>query len=360
MSTFLDLYAQIAGQLPGLGPFLSQTFVNQAWVDIGNKRLWNFLQQDVAIVCPAQITSGSVSFTQFDNPGEVTCDATASAALLTQATPGATQPGLTNMQIRFSTSSPSTGQVYSIVAADVTDPAAIVLTLDRMIVEPTDAESSYQVYRCYFVPPLATGSFRKWVSVVDMVNGWQLKLDYSSAYFDARDPQRQAQGQAYYIGSYEPNYIADAATGATAPNVNENAGTPNFELWPHPTGGQTLYARARTKASKFVRPTDEIPNNIIEDQLILEWAKERYAYPHCKANVAHFPAFKGANWESLVDTARRTAAELLNDAKRNDDEQGLSSVWNRGHGLRNRLMGGKGMQQFPIDSNFLQSHLVRF
>jgi len=353
---FLELSSELTGLIPGLSPFLADTYINRAWVDICNARNWNFLQQDAAIVCPTQITAGSVAIVQYTNT--VTCNAAASTALLAQ---NASTPTLTNMQIRFGASSPSAGQVYNIIAVDQTTPAAIVLTLDRVVVEATNAGSGYQCYRCYFVPPVLGGmQFLAWTSLVDMVNGWKLTGNFTSAYFDARDPQRMAQGLAYNYGSYETNQTVDSLTGATTPNPNRSAGTPSYELWPHPTSGQTFLARMKLKGQAFVLPTDTQPGNIIDDQIIIERALGRYVYPFAKASVGQFPSLKGADWTTLMVNSQRTYSELLVTAKRLDDEQGLQSVWSRGHGLRGGRFGAfKGVTDGPIDANYLQSHLVR-
>ena len=353
---FLDLSSELAGYLPGLSPPLADSFINRAWVDVCNRRLWNWLQQDAAIFCPAQITAGTVSITQLSET--VTCNAAASAALVAQE--AAATPTVTNLQIRFGGSAPVVGQVYNIVGYDATDPAAVILTLDRVVVEATNATAGYQVYRCYVVPPVAAGSFLRWESVVDMVNGWRLGKDRTSAFFDATDPQRQAQGQAYHIGSYEANRVNDAVSGATAPNANQSAGVPNYELWPHPTSGQTFYVRMRLKGQPFVQATDGPPTNLVDDQLIIQRALYMYAYPWAKANAGHFPTMKGVNWSELIISARQNYLnELLPAAIRMDNDQGLQDVWNRGHGLRqgwgDRLRGNQG---FPIDSNFIQGHLL--
>jgi hypothetical protein len=362
--SFLELTSQLTGVLPGLSPFLADQYINNAWIDLCNARNWAWLTIDGAVFCPAQITTGTVSITQLSTT--VTCSATASTALLAQNL--AATPTLTNLQIRFGATPQSIGQVYSIVALDQTNPAAIVLTLDRAVVETTNATSNYQCYRCYITPPVVPGTrFLAWESFTDMVNGWPLKLNSSSAYFDVLDPQRQSQGQAYNVGRYESNRTANVLTGATAPNPNQSAGVPNYELWPHPTSGQTFYVRMKVKGARFLQPFDEIPTNIIEPQTIMHVALGKYAYPFALANRAHFPA-----WKLIGDIPTLIKAELsavygepggeLRMAKRQDDEQQLTSVHNRGHGLRTGGARGvfRGANVYPIDSNFMQSHLIRF
>ena len=354
---FLDLVAQLCGELPGLSPLLAQKYVNQALGQIYNERLWSFNVYDGAVNCPAAVIAGTVAITQYSD--QVTLDATASAAVLPQTVVGAT-PGILNMQIRFAPSSPATAsQIYNILAADTTNPAAILLTLNRVVQEATTAAASYQFYRCYVIQPMT--DFLKWESFNDFANAIALfdeRMTYTSAMFDARDPQRQAQGIAYYLGHYAGGFQELPPSGAVRPLNTISAGQNAWELWPHPTQGQNFYVRFRRSGALFNLPTDTQPA-AISDTLILARAKKDYAYPFAAANVANFPTFKGVNWALLIADAETQYKENLIDAKRIDDEQALQSVWNRGHGLRVGRGGFKDSGQFPIDANFIQSHLVR-
>ena len=337
--SFQALSSELTGFLPGLSPFLADSYINRSWREVRDARLWSFLQEDCGIVCPAQVTAGTVSITQFS--ATVTCDATASAALLAISLPSPLT--LTALQIRFggAGNTAQTGQIYSIAAVDQTNPAVVVLTLGRLVMEATDAASGYQVYRCYITPTV--DDFLAWQSVVDMTNGWRLKLNYTSSSFDARDPQRQAQGQAYYVGGFKGN-----------PELQPK---PQYELWPHPTSGQTFYARYRRQGEDFAEPADTQPV-IIPDALIIHRALGYHAYPWAAANIGHFPALKGANFGLLMLDAKKMYQEDLLRAKRQDDEQELQTVWARGHGLIHGLRGAHAMVSYPIDSAFLQAHLI--
>ncbi len=351
---FLDLVNELTGTVPGLSPLLAEKYINRAWAHVRSKRNWQFLVTDLAIACPTQITAGTISISQFSTA--VTCDATASAALLAQDVIGT--PALEQMSIRFGATSPAIGQVYNISVVDQSIPAAVVLQLNRPVMEATNATSGYQCYRPYIQPP---ADFLAWSSFVDMVNGWPLfsaDSPYTSAYFDARDPQRAAQGLATILGSYAGAYIPVGDT-LTNPFPNMAIGATAYELWPHPTSGQTFYARYRRRGVDFTSPTDELPQ-VISDGLILSRALYADAYPFAKANVANFPSFKGADWNGLITNQKKKFDDDLVDAKRNDNENALQDVWFRGHGLRWAGSGFRGAPGFPIDSNYMQSHLIRF
>ena len=137
------------------------------------------------------------------------------------------------------TASPAASQIYSITNYDATVPAAVVLTLDRVVQEATDAASTYQFFRNLIVPTLP--DFLRWVSFVDYANSIALtgnRLTQSSAIFDSMDPQRTANGLAYQLGMWGGNRVDDPTTGSTIPQSLSDSGTPIYELWPVPTTGQ--------------------------------------------------------------------------------------------------------------------------
>lgn len=342
----VDLVAELTGTLQGLSPFIAVKHVQRAWADVQRARRWSFNLVDGFVVCPTMLTDGTFAIVQYTST--VTADATASAAL----TPFiAGTPLLTQMQIRFgSTSSLTTGQVYRIMAVDTTDPAALVLTLDRQVVEATDPVSTYQSYRCFITPPQE--NFQAWESIVDITYGYKLKLNRTSSEFDVVDPQRTSQGDAYYCGFFR---AAGPYGQLNTPDPNQEQGDPIYELWPAPTAGRTFYVRYNQIGWPLVTPLDSQPSSI-DDQLILQRAFGWYSYPFAAANAANFPGFKNANWLALIATSKGEYKELLTAAKRCDDAEALQSAWNRGHGLR----GGSGSVPFPIDAQFIQSKLLNF
>ena len=337
--SFVDMSSELVGRLPGLSPFLADTFIQRAWREIRDARQWSFLQDDCAVVCPTQVVAGTVSITQFSDT--VTCDATASAALL--AIPLPSPLTLTALQIRFggTGNAASVGQVYSITDYDDSTPAAVVLTLDRIVVQATDATSGYQCYRAYIKPTV--DDFLNWTSFVDMTNGWNLWKNFKSQGFDARDPQRMAQGLAYYMGAFKGN-----------PGSQPR---PQYELWPHPTSGQVFYGRFQRQGEDFLTSA-EVPSPIVPESLIVERALGYHGYRWAAENVGRIPQLKGPNYAQLMLESRNAYEKALVTAKRNDNEQQLQDVSNRGHGLIHVGGGARGMVNFPIDSNFMQAHLI--
>ena len=351
----LDMVAELTGTVPGLSPILAEKYIQRAWEHIRNKRLWAFLSIDAAIVCPAVVQSGTVAITQYSST--IVLDATAGAALLSQ-NQLTSVPGLTNLQIRFGATSPAMGQVYNIVACAEAPPLTpVTLTLDRVVQEATDAAATFQVYRCYVTPPIT--DFLRWESIVDMANAIKPKLDFSSAYFDSMDPQRSSQGLAYFMGRYVGVWVPDPSTGATSPNPNVEQGSMLYELWPHPTNGQVFYTRIRRRGTDLLTIADSQPD-AIPDDLIITRALYHDVYPFVGANVGNFPSFKGVGIGQLIATKRSDYEDLLQTAKRNDDETAQQSVLSRGHGLRTNRHVFKGDNLgYPIDADYIQSHLIR-
>lgn len=353
---YLELVAELTGALPGLSPLLAQKHINRAWQEIRDARLWSFLTAEAAVICPVQITAGAASITQYQLT--VTLNAAASAAVQAQIV-GTPVPGLTNMAIRFGATTPAVGQIYNIASVNNSVPTAVVLTLDRIVVEPTNAAAGYQIYRPYIVPPIA--DFLKWESLTDMENAFTIandRVNKTSKYFDFRDPQRQAQGLAYFCGNYLGAYLPTGGS-LIEPNPNVAAGSNTYELWPHPTSGQTFWAKFRRKGVNFSGPTDVQPS-MIPDSLIISRALAWHAYPFAQANQANFPTFKGVNWMQLILNEKATYRDEERKAKRQDEEAAPQQVWNRGHGLRAGVADFKGISDFPIDSNYMQQHLIRF
>ncbi len=349
---FLDLVSELTGVLQGLSPQLAEKHINRAYREILNGRNWGFLVAYGAVICPPQVTAGSAAIVQFTDT--VTMDSVSSAALGSQLGASAV-PGLTNLQIRFGATSPAAGQIYNILAVDTSNLTALVLTLDRMVLETTNTASGYQVYRCYVTPPM--DDFKSWLSFVDMANGYAWtkdRLTRTSQEFDTRDPQRTSQGLAYFLGSYTANRISDPVTGAVVPNPNVNQGTPIYELWPHPTQGQQFYVRFRRKGVPFLEPTDEQPD-LIPNSLIISRALGWHSYDFAQANATQFPQFRGINFGQLRVAAQANYMRYLINITANDNDTQLQDVWQQGYGLRS---GGAGQFPYPVDANWIQSHLI--
>jgi len=329
-STLNELVAELTGYLPGYSAFLARKDLAKAYRDICNRRTWSFLIGDGGFNAPAQIGNGTVTVTQ--NSQIVVADATAAAALDAAVTQ---TPTLTQRQFRISTA----GAIYNILAWDT---VLDQLTLDRPILEPSGANTSYLVYQCYFPPPpqalVSTNvyDFNRWVSVVDPINGYPLDLDTSKAWLDRRDPQRSCFDLAYTIYDYKMG----PQTGAAVPYAN-----PYYEFWPHPTQGQEFICVFKKKGLAFTVGTQSLPDAIPES-LLIDRCLTSYTYRWAAMQAGREPKLAKTNWAFLMRDGQQKWEFDLQQAKLNDDNVYMQTLV--------QTLCGRGFP--PIDARFLQSH----
>jgi hypothetical protein len=322
--TVHELVSEITGLIPDYSALKARRDLSRAWRDLLDKRTWSFLVAEGTVTAPPLITAGTVTLTQ--GSPTVVPDATAAAAWA--AVP---QASLLQRQFRVA----AEGGIYNIVGwTTPTGP----LTLDRPVVEASGTGLGYRLFQCYFLPPAEAlvntlpgeFDFNRWLSVLDPINGIELKLDRSKAWLDVRDPQRAAGDLAYYIADYAPTVT----------------GVPRYEFWPHPTGGQTFICLYKRQGLPFTQGTQALPQ-MLPDGLLLNRALYRSAYPWAAANAGRFPALQRTNWQYLIREARGDYLLDLQAAKLQDDNVYLQSMVGP-----KRLWPAFG----PVDSKFLQSH----
>lgn len=210
-----SIASRLTGWIPRLPKSEAYNLVGDAWTDIRNDRLWSFQLVEDSVSTPNVINVGTCTAMQGSN--QVTLDSVASAAVT-----GLTLPLLTQRQFRI-----TSGAIYSIIAADFTVPAAVVLTLDRLYTDPTAAGSSYQIMWCYVTPPVA--DFKRWIDWRDMTNGDWLSIYMTRRELNMGDPQR-----LYYTF---PHWVVGMGVdnrGAGTQTPSATLGYPMYELYPNP------------------------------------------------------------------------------------------------------------------------------
>lgn len=320
--TFHELVSEITGMVPDYSALKARRDLNRAWRDLLDKRPWSFLIAEGAFAAPAALTTGTVTITQGSRLVQPDADATAAwnAVPLTS---------FLARQFRFG----AEGSIYNLTAW-----TAGALELDRPVFEASATGIGYRIYQCYFPPPpeAMAGAppgefdFNRWISVLDPVQAYPLKLDKGKAWLDVRDPQRADAGPAYYIVDYK--------TSAT--------GVPLYEFWPHPTGGQQYVCLYKRRGLAFTSGTQALPQ-MLPDGLVLNRALYRSVYPWAAANAGRFPALQRTNWQYLIREARGDYLMDLQAAQLQDDNVMLQSIT----GPR-RVWPAFG----PIDGRFMQSH----
>lgn len=327
---------ELCGTVPGLNVFQAKTYLTRAYAQniCNSGRQWSFQVGDAGIFMPAPITAGAFAITT--GSANVTANATAIAALA-----GLTNPTIVFRQIRFGGTFP-----YNIVTYN---PVSGAMTLDRPVVDVTAAASAYTVYQCFYPAPVS--DFKRWVTLEDPVNGYDLELDHTRQEVDLIDPQRQSTDMPYWVVSYKQGSSTAGPGSMTAPLV------PYLELWPSPTtGGQLVGTFNRIGTSLFAADADVLPIPLT-DALLIEYAKGWHVYPWAMANAGRVAGFDKTNWGFLITDAKNAVngvpgtnqRGLLNDAKREDDE-----IFNRSRIFKRPR--ARNSYQGPIDARFFQSH----
>jgi len=319
VASFIDFYSELMGYVPKMSVQLSQTMVNRAWKDVRESRFWSFLIGYTVLEAPGIITAGTANVTQYSL--NVTLDATASAAVT-----GLSNPILTLRQFRQ-----AGGQIFNIVAADFTNPNAVVLTLDQPYIGATNATATYQIYRCYYTPP--SSDFKKWSSIICPAQAYSFRsVAWTRKEIDRVDPQRASQGQPYYMATYG------------VIKVGSDTSIPAYEMWPHPTSNFGYFAAYEKAGKDLVKNSDTIPAQVSSETLMY---KARYfAYEWAEANKGRHQELQATNWLALRSTVNRDYAEALASDQLRDEEIFLQN-WVT-HDYSNQLG--------PLDSNWMQTH----
>jgi hypothetical protein len=317
---FANLWSELLGHVPELDSLLAQTLINRAWKDIREARQWSWLRGFGVMVAPQNITTGTVSVTQFSKT--VTLDSAANAALN-----NLNNPLITQRQFRV-----SQGPIYNIAGYSN---GSSTLTLDRPYMEQNLTGAPYACYRCYYQPVDSSGNlvsdFLLFKSIINPIDGYAIvgeNLRLTRQEIDARDPTRGSQDVMYTLANF---------------SVDSN-GVPIFEAWPHPTSARAylcLYIKRGAELSSSVDlPVTLSSHMVIEHAMdyVCDWAME---------NTGRYPSLKGVDWRLLKAEHSRKYKTMLNDAMRNDDNLLLDNFLPQ---LRDYL------NYPPIDSAFMQRH----
>lgn len=325
MPTLQDLAAELTGQIPGLPFAFAKNYVNKALRDVRREKLWSWDIRNGLMITPKNITTGSVTVTQFSST--VTFDATAKTALDAVVL---AIPALTKRQFRV-----GQGPLYNILTYDTGTGSA---TLDRIYTEDSKTGATYAVYKAYYQPVDDTGlpitDFKRFLSIEDPINGYTIsgrRLYMTQEEVRQRDPLRGAQGLPYYVANYVP----------------DSNGVQQYELWPHPTSQIGLliqYQRFHTDLTLSQSlPTQCDPNLVYFRALIYgsRWGAQ---------NSGRINSLKGVDWRFLLVEAQKEYIQHLVQAKKVDNEIIVRIIKPGGAGLIDYLG--------PADSNWMQSHGV--
>jgi hypothetical protein len=247
-----DMIAELSGNAPGFDYAYGRTLINEAWADVRRLGGWSFQFSETGFTVPGMLGTGTVTLT-FGSPS-VIGDAIASAAWLTASQYGSL---ITQRQFRAGGTS-GAGTMYDIIALDATNPAAVVLTLNRPFTDPLTSmvlpapTQEYSIYQPYIVAPVQ--DFRRWLTVFDIANSGWLFVRGDRREIGLCDPQRQ-------IFSNPDRLLAlgsDNRAGSSTP------GWQRYELWPGPQNQYLYQAWFLRFGPDLVDLSDMLPDGIPE------------------------------------------------------------------------------------------------
>lgn len=210
--TFGDVYAAVLLRAPGVDPLLAREWVQDAYREACDHKVWSHQRSETAIVAGDQKT-GTVTVTKGS--------ATITAGTLVLA---ATDVG---RQIRI-TSVP----IYTIIA--VANDLATA-TLDRVYSEASGT-TTFTILDAYWTAP---ENFWRFLAVVDPVNKWRLRWWVTEDDLSRIDPGRMSTGSPWALVSqaYSP--------------VAADLGKARFEVYPYPTTAKSFSVLYYTKPTVF-------------------------------------------------------------------------------------------------------------
>ena len=284
--SLISMVKSLEGEVPGTNEGLIRNKINEALGYVYDETDWSFQTDQSAFLASAAVTTGTVTATVGSTT--VTCDAGASAALLA-AFPTGTQAALQSRQFRNPAYS-----LYNIVTANITNPNAYVLTLDRNWEEPVSgAGLQYMVYQAYF--PVPVQDFRKFIEIRDTSNQAPVSaVKIGQTDLAALDPTRLQFGPA--VPTYFVPWGIDRRTGSSTLNYMM------YEVWPHVLADNAYTFTYKRRGSLLVNNSDTVVYPITEEALM--WRTKQVLYTWKEAQKGdQMQRGSGADWRFLAGEA---------------------------------------------------------
>jgi hypothetical protein len=326
VSTLAQLAAELKSWFPEADPLACPTLVRRALKDIYDSRDWSFNKGNGSWFAPNQITSGTVTTTQFSNL--VVADGTATPYWQAIALPTLPQSPITLRQFRV-----NGGPIYNIVAYD----GASTITLDRPYAETGAAGASYMVYQPYM--PAPTIDFKRWMSIVDPVSGYRFRYQNmfrTQKELDKVDPQRTSFGWPTWVVGKD--YV-------TLPGDTQQR--PRFELGlGHPIQAVGYILEFQRSGEDAITPTAVIPRQISDSTIM---ARARFYGHDLVSNQPNVDVKVKAFHMQKQRMVKAQYVDLLRGDKARDNSVWDSLVIDERHGAD--LNG-------PVDSDYIMSHVL--
>ncbi len=281
------MVSELTEAAPAMSRVYARTLVRRAWRVVRDANLWSFQLEQGGFSTPAVTTAGSMSIPGGIGSNQIVGDATASAAWL--ALPFLFRPAVQQIKaLGYS--------IYSIIAVDDTNPAAVVLTLDRPFVDPLPSYTGvgYQMFMAYIAAP---PGFKRWLNVADMFNCWPMDIWTSRRTVNMIDPAR-----LYTSNPISVLGVGTDQRGAGTATPSATLGQQLYELYPNPSTAIPYMTYYVTDGGDLVNNSDELPYPITHE-LVLTKART-YAYDWAEARKDVMVAKgSGANYNLLKKEA---------------------------------------------------------
>lgn len=212
--TFRETAGLVLLRCPSAALTLAQSWVQQSWRDVIERRRWSFMLKHGQLVTTNQYNTG-------------TATTVAGSQTVTINSPGLVASTHVGQQFRIGTADP----IYTITAIST---AANTYTISEVYEPAARTALTFSVYTAY---PAVPSDFHSFVSVVDPNFMQPVSFAGSVRMIDNIDPQRAAAGSPPRSLSYFDYY-------------NNN---PRYELWPHQ---RTAYVYPMVYESRPAEPFD--------------------------------------------------------------------------------------------------------
>lgn len=308
-STFGDLWRKILLYCPDLPLPLAQEFVNTAYSRALTNIDWTGLKGYGNIILPAQYNTGTANVQQ--DSGTVVGNATAWTT------------DMIGRQFYMNGRAP----FYTITAVDV---GAQTLTLDRYWGEASATGGSYMIQLIYVVLPT---DFSCFTSIVDLINRWQIWKDVPQEWLDRVDAARTYAGSPSWVVSY-----------ASPSPVTATLNQVRYEIWPR-GGGDKTYPYTYIKKPPLLSADSDRIIYPIRGDLVREGALSELSLWPGTSQIKN-PYYDLSMHKTHEERFQERLELILNE----DQNIRQSRVWFEEE--------RKGWPMAPIDSNFIQSHLI--
>lgn len=296
---------RMVGEIPGIAASYAKTLINEALGLIYDSQMWSWQLGVSGWLTPGLLfpggpgtSVGTIAVTAFSN--QVVGSASASAQWLAYMNAGV-MPLFTQFQIRSPYYS-----LYNIISVNQTNPAAIVLTLDRPWMEPTDATASYMIYQAYFAVPVT--DFKRFLWARDTRNNQPMNYwGKSQKDLEFQDPQRVVFNLPVYFVPFQPDTRPNSAT----------LGQMLYELWPHPLSVLPYTYGYLRRGPLLQNPADTVPYPLTEEAVLWR-AKEVAAVWKESQKGDDMERGSGADWKFVAQASNDEYTAVMKTIKDRD------------------------------------------